>query len=139
MRRLVFLLSIFFSSLITINAVNVQGISYQTVETLGSIGLRVTNVEYRKDLTRVYAEIIGIPHTAARIDSMTLILPSGKSLSWTDIDGIDANRYFQWEDNGRISIEIDFPPVKQPSSFKIKASGPKGEYLWKIKTVKKTK
>ena len=36
-------------------------------------------------------------------------------------------RWFQWEDDGAIEVEIDFPAMKQLKSFTIISKGPKGE------------
>ena len=99
----------------TLSAQTVTDYQSQTVS--GAVGFRITKVEFRDDLTRVYGELIGKPHTAARIDEITLTIAPGKSYGWTDIDGIDANRYFQWEDEGRIAVEIDFPAMKRPASL----------------------
>lgn len=89
----------------------------------------ITNVEFRSDLTRVYVTLTGRPHTSYRIDFVRMILPSGKDLAFTDIDGIDAKRYFQWETDGVIDLEIDFPAVKAVNSFCLEFSGLDGEKL----------
>jgi len=103
----------------------------------GVVGFIVSKIEFRSDLTRIYGSLVGRPHTSARIDSMTLELSSGSSHKWTDIDGIDAKRYFQWEDSPEIEVEIDFPVMKPQDKIVIKAYGPKGESIWPInKTAK---
>lgn len=57
---------------------------------------------------RISVCLVGIPHTSQRIDGVDLVI--GKKLvKATDIDGIDFERYFQFEDEGVITIEIDFP------------------------------
>lgn len=89
----------------------------------------ITKVEFRSDLTRVYVTLTGRPHTSYRIDYVRMILPSGKGISFTDIDGIDAKRYFQWESDGKIDLEIDFPPVKSVGSFSLEFLGLDGEKL----------
>lgn len=103
----------------------------------GVVGFIVSKIEFRSDLTRVYGSLVGRPHTSARIDSMILELPSGSSYSWTDIDGVDAKRYFQWEDTPEIEVEIDFPVMKPQDKIVIKVYGPNGESIWSInKTAK---
>lgn len=103
----------------------------------GVVGFIVSEIEFRSDLTRIYGSLVGRPHTSARIDSMILELPSGSTYKWTDIDGVDANRYFQWEDSPEIEVEIDFPAMKPQDKIVIKAYGPKGESIWPInKTAK---
>lgn len=52
--------------------------------------------------------VVGIPHTPQRIDSVDLVMGS-KIVKATDIDGVDFERYFQFEDQGVIMLEIDFP------------------------------
>ena len=63
-------------------------------------------------VSRIAFDIQGIPHTSNRIDDVVLY-NRGKEYHATDIDGVDFNRYFQWEDNGVISIEVDFPRCKK--------------------------
>ena len=79
---------------------------------------RVDSVDFRKTLTRVYGKISGRPHTSNRIDGVTMII-KGKKLVADDIDGVDFKRYFQWEDDGNIPIEIDFPATKPINNFNI--------------------
>ncbi len=63
------------------------------------------------EYTRVYCTYYGTPHTSNRIECATLTSSKVKSLDATDIDGVDFKRYFQWEDEGMIKLEIDFEPV----------------------------
>lgn len=91
----------------------------QTVPRL-SIGrplsVKVDSVSLRPDLARVYGRLIGTPHTSDRIDNA--VIESGKKrYKATDIDGIDFKRYFQWEDEGVILVEIDFPPMKKADGW----------------------
>lgn len=80
------------------------------------ISFTVDSIDFRKDLTRVYGKITGLPHTSNRIDDATLYTPSGNHEA-TDIDGVDFRRYFQWEDEGEILLEIDFPRAKAPTAI----------------------
>lgn len=92
----------------------------------------VDSVDYRADLTRVYGKLVGRPHTSGRVDSASLL--SGKSsLSATDIDGVDFKRYFQWEDDGEIPVEIDFPAVKPLKAAQLILTTPRGESVTTIK------
>lgn len=78
------------------------------------INLVVDSIDFRDDLTRLYGRLIGRPHTSQKIVKMEMRLSSG-TFEATDIDGIDFNRWFQWEDDGTIPVEIDFKamsPVK---------------------------
>ncbi len=72
--------------------------------------VEIDSVERREDLTRVYCRIIGMPHTSDRVDAVQLVVGTRKFQAY-DIDGIDFRRYFQWEDEGVIALEIDFPPL----------------------------
>ncbi len=76
----------------------------------------VDSIDFRSDLTRVYGKVTGLPHTSNRIDGATLVTPAGACQA-TDIDGIDFRRYFQWEDDGVILVEIDFPRAKDASAI----------------------
>lgn len=79
---------------------------------------KVDSIDYRKDLTRVYGSCIGLPNTSQRIDNVRLI--SGEtSANATDIDGVDFKRYFQWEEDGLILLEIDFPAMKSAKSLRL--------------------
>ncbi len=60
------------------------------------------------DGIRVSLCLIGIPHTSQRIDSVDLRVDK-KTYPANDIDGVDFKRYFQFEDEGVITIEVDFP------------------------------
>lgn len=69
-------------------------------------------------IIRVKGSLIGTPHTSHRINSARLLI--GKvSYEATDIDGIDFERYFQWEDDGIIPLEIDFSIPKGAKMPKI--------------------
>lgn len=57
---------------------------------------------------RISLCIVGIPHTSERIDGIDLVM-GPKIVKATDIDGIDFERYFQFEDEGVQLIEVDFP------------------------------
>ncbi len=64
------------------------------------------------NVLRVSCALIGVPHTSSRVDSIIGLI-GGKQYRACDIDGIDFNRYFQWEDDA-VEIEIDFPVKKLP-------------------------
>ncbi len=87
--------------------------------------LVVDSVDFRKDITRIYGRFIGRPHTSQRVDSMTMNI-GGRKMSATDIDGVDFNRWFQWEDNGVIDVEIDFPPMTLFESATLNIFTPRG-------------
>jgi len=57
---------------------------------------------------RITLCIIGIPHTSQRIDGIDLVSGT-QTVKATDIDGVDFERYFQFEDKGVLVIEVDFP------------------------------
>ncbi len=89
------------------------------------------SVDYRGDLTRLYGRLIGKPHTSQRIDRITLE-SSGVPFGSTDIDGVDMQRWFQWEDEGSIPVEIDFPAMKPAKKVTIKVEGPRGASQWTV-------
>lgn len=107
----------------------------------GGMEFKVDSIDFRQDLTRIYGRLTGIPHTANRIDAIHLsgqMLPKGGVAE--DIDGIDFKRWFQWEDNGSINLEIDFPPCnKNGVSATMIVDSPKGECVWTITQIKSSK
>lgn len=81
----------------------------------------IDSIDYRTDLTRIYGKLIGIPHTSNRIDE----IPGA-----TDIDGVDFKRWYQFEEDGKIPVEIDLPAMPQSSAFQLKIVTTRG--LWNI-------
>lgn len=79
-----------------------------------SISVDIERIEFRDDITRIYCTFVALPHTAHRIDAVTL-----SGVAATDMDGADLGRYFQTEDSGRVKLEIDFPPVKFASEAEL--------------------
>lgn len=61
--------------------------------------IRIDSIDYRANLTRVYCKVYGKPHTSMKFDAIS---------GCTDIDGVDLKRWFQFEESGRIALEIDF-------------------------------
>ncbi len=94
----------------------VRGYKSAPAGTSEPVEFAVDSIDFRKDLTRVYGRLIGKPHTSNRIDDATLLTPAG-AYEATDIDGVDFRRYFQWEDDGVILLEIDFPRSKNPRAI----------------------
>ncbi len=114
-----------------------ENYSIEASKSGGQIGFKIEKIDYRDDLTRVYGFLIGKPHTSGRIDEMIFVASTGEKLDATDIDGIDMKRWFQWEDDNAIYVEIDFPPMKIQSEFTIMLSGPKVPSKWTIIQSKK--
>lgn len=97
----------------------------------GTLTFVVDSIDCRKDLTRVYGRLEGRPNTSSRIDGVSLTPADGRLRQCTDIDGVDLNRYFQWEEDGVISVEIDFPPVRDMQSGQLTFTTPRGEGVTK--------
>lgn len=57
---------------------------------------------------RISVCLVGIPHTSQRIDSVDLVV-GDNTIKANDIDGVDFERYFQFEDEGVQMVDIDFP------------------------------
>ena len=57
-------------------------------------------------VSRVACTLWGVPHTSSRIDSVTAVI-NGVVFKATDIDGVDFGRYFQWEDEQDLPVEVD--------------------------------
>ena len=116
-----------------------QTLKHYTVRKNGSselMDLRVDSVDFRDDLTRVYGKLMGRPHTSSRIDRLYITI-SGKQFESMDIDGVDMKRWFQWEDDGLIPVEIDFMPMKHTGDFEIVVNGPRGEDRWIVTNAKR--
>lgn len=100
----------------------------QMVSTLTDMNVTVDKIEYRSDLTRVYATMNGNPNRAQRIDAVKLLAGMHREYDATDIDGVDFKRWFQWDDSGVIKLEIDFPPIKRTKKITLFFDTPKGAY-----------
>lgn len=98
----------------------------------GELLFYADSIDYRKDLTRVYGRISGRPHTSNRIDYIGLRQINTIQIPMTDLDGVDPKRWFQYEDNGEINLEIDFPPMKIPDNMIIDVKGPHGTSTWTL-------
>ncbi|MCM1449930.1 MAG: hypothetical protein NC082_06280 [Clostridiales bacterium] len=57
-------------------------------------------------VSRVSCTLMSIPHTSSRVDSVTALIDRHVYKA-TDIDGVDFERYFQWEDDGAVPVEVD--------------------------------
>lgn len=57
---------------------------------------------------RISVCLIGIPHTSQQINSVDLVVGNTK-VAANDIDGVDFERMFQFEDMGVVTVDIDFP------------------------------
>lgn len=75
---------------------------------LENISVAIDSIMSRDDVSRVYATLHGPTNHSGRIDSAQAIIGT-KSIEATDIDGVDFNRWFQWDDTATIVLEIDFP------------------------------
>lgn len=111
---------------LSLGAVEVAGYRNNTGGRENPLVLQVDRVDYRGDLTRVYARLVGRPHTSQRIDGVSL-KAAGKLYTATDIDGVDFKRWFQWEEDGVIPIEIDFPAMKPTKAFVVTTKTPRGD------------
>lgn len=63
-------------------------------------------------VSRVGCNIISVPHTSTRVDSVTAVI-AGHCFKADDIDGIDFQRYFQWEDEPKVYVEVDLPYTRK--------------------------
>lgn len=91
-----------------------QRTTVTTPATNPSFSFGITNIEYKQDddLVRVCGNLSGTPHASNRIDGVTL-KAGDRQVDANDIDGVDFERYFIWEDDGNIYLEIDFPGYTQ--------------------------
>lgn len=105
---------------------------YAVATQAGDMGVQIDSVAFRDDVTRIYGKLTGKPHTSNRIDRFSLVLSSGVEYVAEDIDGVDMERWFQWEESGEIMLEVDFPTMKPIDKFCLKTSGPKGASEWNV-------
>lgn len=63
-------------------------------------------------VSRISCALVGIPHTSSRVDSVIAVVKGVKYKS-TDIDGVDYGRYFQWEEDGVIPVDVDVKSIKR--------------------------
>lgn len=93
--------------------------------------LTVDSVMRRDDVTRIYGRLEWKPNRPGRIDSIRATATDRRTFEATDIDGIDLQRWFQWEDDGVISLEIDFPPALDPTKpWQVDAATNTGRQSW---------
>ncbi|MDE5687392.1 MAG: hypothetical protein K2I18_02045 [Paramuribaculum sp.] len=117
-------------------SVNAKTVRMFSTSCTGPLTMVCDSIDYRADLTRVYGRLTGRPHTSNRIDGIVLV-SGGKTFVSTDIDGVDLKRWFQWEDEGAIPVEIDFAPMSPCREAVVKAAGPRGESQWKLRAINK--
>lgn len=117
---------------VTIFSMDGKCLKVKSSRSTGTPVLICDSVDFRSDLTRVYGKLKGAPHTSHRIDGVKL---QSSGVPATDIDGVDIKRWFQWEEDGEIPVEIDFPPMKERSSLIIEAATPRETAIWTIETV----
>lgn len=106
----------------------------------GQIAFIADSIDFRQNLTRLYGRLSGAPHTSGRIDQITVSGTTLKEpLSATDIDGVDFRRWFQWEEDGIIPVEIDFPAMNPGTAYIFQLQGPKGESQWELQVESRRK
>ncbi|MCM1021155.1 MAG: hypothetical protein NC343_02445 [Muribaculum sp.] len=89
------------------------------------IGVQVDSIDFRPDVTRIYLKLIGRPHTSQRIDQAALHV-GNVNYQALDIDGVDFNRWFQWEDDGIIPVELDFRSMSKFNNATLEFKTPRG-------------
>lgn len=110
------------------NTTIVKEYDVQAIDAVSGIDIGIDSIMYRNDVTRLYGKLVGKPHTSWRIDSMKI---NGQEI--LDIDGVDLRRWFQWEDEGEIAVELDCQPSDAAlTKFQINTFGPKGDISWTV-------
>lgn len=135
MKRLIISTSILYlAAFMTINAKVVSNYSSQSD---GQLTFTVDSIDYRQDLTRIYGHLLGKSHTSNRIDR-AIITGTDVSYASLDIDGVDFRRYFQWEDDEGIPIELDFPAMKSLDCARLIFDTPYGQSTTTVVKVKQS-
>ena len=112
-RGVIFILAILFL-VIAVSVANARVEKNYKNTAADHVNLIIDSIDFREDLTRLYGRMIGVPHTSQKINRMEMKVGSSV-FNAEDIDGVDFERWFHWEDDGVISIEVDFKamqPVK---------------------------
>lgn len=115
MKRIIVQLIIIVTFIVNLSAKIVKDYACMTS---GNTSFVIDSIDFREDLTRVYGCIIGLPHTSDKINGVMLLIKND-ALTANDIEGVDFHRYFQLENDGRIDLEVDFPPIKPVSDLQI--------------------
>ena len=127
--------ALIFTAAVLVSCVSAQKVKDYTTSgepTANRLTLTVDSIDFRKDLTRVYGKITGHSNTSDRFDRISLSRPDGVIVELTDIDGVDMERWFQWEEDGNINLEIDFPAMKAADKLIINTYSPKGDGNWTV-------
>lgn len=123
MRNAIFLTSLLLLIGIAVAKGTGQVFKPQAQQAKHELRIEIDSINCRADLSRVYCRAIGLPNTSDRIDAVKL---DGK-IDATDIDPIDFQRAFQWEEDGVQPLEIDFPALKRkPTQFYLEFLTPYG-------------
>lgn len=88
------------------------------------------------NLTRLQLRLLGRAHTAGRIDSVYAFGSDSIGVKAVDIDGVDFGRWFQWEEEGVIDIELDLPGTTYAGGETLTFYGPRGNVSCKIGALK---
>lgn len=110
-RRVLIFISAIFFLLIAVSVANARVERNYRNSASEHLSFVVDSIDFRQDLTRLYGRVLGRPHTSQRIDGIKMNTQSS-SCEATDIDGVDFKRWFQWEDDGVIPVEVDFQAMK---------------------------
>ena len=97
--------------------------------TVDVTGINNTNSD---GVTRISVKLISVPNTSSRVDSVTLVMPDGRRYTAGDIDGIDFKRYFQWEEDGQVKVDVDFPRQKRVKGAKLIFHTVYGDFTGKV-------
>ncbi|MDE6267252.1 MAG: hypothetical protein K2M07_07900 [Muribaculaceae bacterium] len=97
--------------------------------TVDVTGVNNTNTD---GVTRISVNLVSLPNTSSRVDSVTLVTRDGHRYLAGDIDGIDFKRYFQWEDEGKISVDVDFPLQKSTKGARVIFHTVYGDFTGKV-------
>lgn len=121
--------------LMTSIAINAKVLRNYSSQSDGKLTFTVDSIDYRSDLTRIYGKLRGRAHTSNRVDG---VIYMGKTSSYTstDIEGVDFRRYFQWEDDECIPIELDFPKMEIESGAQLIFNTPYGQSTTMVKVAK---
>ncbi len=133
-RNYIFLLAAF-TLLIVAVAANARTERNYRCSAAKHLAIKVDSISFRDDVTRIYGHLTGRPHTSQRVDEAVLHVGAA-SFHAQDIDGVDFKRWFQWEEDGSIPVELDFRPMKPFKAAAIEFQTPRGADTIQINSLK---
>lgn len=99
-----------------------------------NFGFEVDSIDFRPDLTRIYGKISGTPHIAINVKQIVLSTDGHNAFTPTDTDGLELDKYFQFEEMPTFNVEFDFEPMTPSNIIKIVFLTANGSLMYQYST-----